>query len=501
MTKPHRPIGYEWLRTQYQIESLPHYRTSSIIEHGGAKTIREGGKEHHLLPSQYDPGPSLGGQLEFALKHEGLNLEMLAALFERESLERITEVVNEKPLGQYRRRIWYLYEFLTGERLPLPDLRQGNYVPLADPDRYVVSRTPRRSSRHRINVNLLGGRGFIPAIRKTEALQQAQARKYDELARRTIRDIPPEVLARAVSYLYTKETKSSFQIEHEEPDVQRISRFVKLLRDAERKSFAEKGALIELQSAIVDPRFAASDYRSVQSYVGATHAFGREEIHYVCPKPEDVPSLMEGLIAAFEQMSDEGIDPVLCAAVLSFGFVFIHPFDDGNGRIHRFLIHNVLARTGYAPSGVIFPVSASMLQQMREYDEILESFSVPLQSLVNYSLNENGEMSVDGSTDRHYRYMDFTAICEKLYKFVEDTVMRQLPQELAFLRRYDAAKRAIRRIVDLPDQLLDLFVKGCAQNHGRLSSKKRESHFKMLSDEEIRRAESAIAEVVDELGT
>jgi hypothetical protein len=31
-------------------------------------------------------------------------------------------------------------------------------------------------------------------------------------------------------------------------------------------------------------------------------------------------------------------------ALLGFGFMFVHPFEDGNGRIHRFLIHHCLAK-------------------------------------------------------------------------------------------------------------------------------------------------------------
>ena len=58
-------------------------------------------------------------------------------------------------------------------------------------------------------------------------------------------------------------------------------------------------------------------------------------------------------------------DPVVAAAVSSFAFVFIHPFEDGNGRIHRFLIHHVLSRRGYSPPGVIFPVSAAILRDRR----------------------------------------------------------------------------------------------------------------------------------------
>ncbi|WP_434725632.1 Fic family protein [Mesorhizobium sp. RIZ17] len=39
----------------------------------------------------------------------------------------------------------------------------------------------------------------------------------------------------------------------------------------------------------------------------------------------------------------QNLDAVVAAAIFAFGFVYIHPFEDGNGRIHRYLIHHVLA--------------------------------------------------------------------------------------------------------------------------------------------------------------
>jgi Fic family protein len=36
-------------------------------------------------------------------------------------------------------------------------------------------------------------------------------------------------------------------------------------------------------------------------------------------------------------------------------FVYIHPFDDGNGRLHRYLIHHVLSRTRFTPAGLVLP--------------------------------------------------------------------------------------------------------------------------------------------------
>ena len=165
--------------------------------------------------------------------------------------------------------------------------------------------------------------------------------------------------------------------------------------------------MIELQNRIVDPRFRESDYRTNQNYVGETVAWQKERIHYACPKPEDLASLMEGLVAAHKQMEAGGVSAVGHAAAVAYGFVFLHPFEDGNGRIHRFLIHNILARRGFTPEGIMFPVSASMLKDLADYDASLEAFSRPLMALVEYSLDEEGRMTVrerHGTVVSLYRY-------------------------------------------------------------------------------------------------
>ena len=78
----------------------------------------------------------------------------------------------------------------------------------------------------------------------------------------------PELLKRALGYLYTKETKSSFEIEHIKPTSTRTERFVGLLQLAEQEDFCKKTQLIELQNRIVDPRFRDADYRLSQNYGG-----------------------------------------------------------------------------------------------------------------------------------------------------------------------------------------------------------------------------------------
>jgi hypothetical protein len=265
---------------------------------------------------------------------------------------------------------------------------------------------------------------------------------------------------------------------------------------AEKDDFVGKEALIELQRRIVEPRYVNEDYRSDQNYVGETMARGQENIHFVAPRPEDLDSLMSGLVLSHRRMEQSAIHPVIHAAAIAFGFVFIHPFDDGNGRIHRFLIHNILARRKFTPSGFIFPVSAAMLNDMAAYDAALESFSKPLLPLVDYTLDENGKMQVRNRTGTHYRYPDMTRTAEALFSFVRTTIEKDMVEELDFLKNYEKARRGIRQVVDMPDRRIDLFIRLCLQNSGVLSQKKRTAHFAELSDDEIDKMQRAVASLI-----
>jgi Fic family protein len=68
----------------------------------------------------------------------------------------------------------------------------------------------------------------------------------------------------------------------------------------------------------------------------------------------------------FSESRRANIDEVALPAAVAFGFVYIHPFLDGNGRLHRFLIHHVLAQKKFTPPGVILPVSAAILRRQNQ---------------------------------------------------------------------------------------------------------------------------------------
>ena len=113
-------------------------------------------------------------------------------------------------------------------------------------------------------------------------------------------------------------------------------------------------------------------------------------------------------------------------------------------------------------------------------------------ALVEYSLDEEGRMTVHNDTAIWYRYIDMTPQAEALFRFIEQTIDKELATELAFLANYDKTKKAIQEIVDMPDRKIDLFIRFCLQNNGRLSAQKRASHFDFLSEDEIARMEQGV---------
>jgi hypothetical protein len=189
------------------------------------------------------------------------------------------------------------------------------------------------------------------------------------------------------------------------------------------------------------------------------------------------------------------LDPVIAAAIVAFGFVYIHPFEDGNGRIHRYLIHHVLSERGFNPAGVVFPVSAAILERIDAYRMVLEDYSRRLLPVIAWTPTGDGNVEVTNDTDDFYRFFDATPHAEFLYACVRKTIEVDLPNEAAFLRRYDAFKTSVEGMIDMPDRTIDLLFRFLHQNGGHLSQRARDREFKELTDTEARNIETIYGDV------
>src|SRR2546430_2357619 len=471
---------------------LPAVRSEAV--QGARRTKISGASILEQYPLSYAP-TDLFGQLRFAMRYEPIDVGVLAAAFEKLTREEMEKWVRSEHIGKYVRRAWYLYEILSGKNLDVPDVPPTNNVLLLDPALHVT--TPGiRVRRQRVIDNLLGNRDYCPTIRRTETLNRAMARGLEAEAKKIVEDCDPIVLRRAVHYLFTKETKSSFAIEGEKPTSERTERFVRALAHAPEFDTSSKAAFVELQNAIVDARYAQKDWRTGQNYVSETGPGYVEVVHFVCPRPEDIPSLMDGWMRMVARIEKEQIDAVCASALTGFGFVFLHPFEDGNGRIHRFLINHSQAKLGYTPLGIVFPVSAVMLRDLSRYDKALNAFSGKISPFIEYRMDEAQRMTVLNETKNLYQYFDATAQAEYLYECVAETIEKDLREEIGFIQKYDRALDETKEIVDMPDKRASLLVRLIMQNKGRLTKNKRDM-FSEVTDEELARIEKAIARAVE----
>ena len=94
-------------------------------------------------------------------------------------------------------------------------------------------------------------------------------------ARSIVADYDPHVLARAINYLYTKETMSSYEIEREVPNALRAERFISLLRTAANRGDLDKNALL-----------ADREKLSPEQITAAGIQFCQDEQFFIRPKPE-----------------------------------------------------------------------------------------------------------------------------------------------------------------------------------------------------------------------
>jgi len=478
------PAGYSALIDAYGL-AVPLPLT--LFATGERHRIVEAGGWRILTP-RHAPAPTLDGHLTFALKYEGLDLAVLKRLFLAVGTEAIEALVRAKPTGGYARRLWFLYEWLTGDRLDLPDAAAGRYVPVVDPDRQWAP-DGENSPRHRVKDNLPGNPEFCPLAFRTPALERFVELDLRQRARAIIATVPRDLLARTAAFLLLKDSRSSYAIEGERPPQDRIQRWGRAIGEAGKQDL-DLDELLRLQRIVIgDARFVTLGLRSGGGFVGEHDRDTRMPLpEHISARPEDLRYLAAGMIA-FDHGPARTLDPVIAAAILAFGFAYVHPFEDGNGRIHRYLIHHVLARRGFNPPGVVFPISAAILERIDEYRRVLESCSQRLLPLVEWETTPTYNVRVLNDTGDFYRFFDATPHAEFLFACVRKTIEDDLPTEADFLRRHDHFRNRVTMIVDMPERTLDLLFRLLHQNGGRLSQRARSSEFEDLSDAETQRIE------------
>lgn len=467
----------------------PMSRLPVISQAGGRRESQVvDGLRLETFPEVMRPEGSLVGHLQFHLRHEVPHLEFLARLFAAVGPQEVQQWVHREPTGQYARRAAFLYEWLSGQLLQVPERLGGNYAPAID-DQKLVAASPDKVvkvPRWRINDNLPGTRHFCPSVVKTDALLAAAQLDVTQLLGDLTAEFGEDLLLRAAAWMTLRESKASFEIEGEASRTTRIQRFADVMarRTGQGALPLDDATLAVLQQEILGEATTLTRLGVRQSpvFVGETVRY-QEIVHYVAPPADELADMLEGLRVFLARTA--GQSPVMRSAAAAFGFVYIHPMADGNGRVHRFLINDILRRDGAVPEPVILPISTVItddIGERRAYDRVLDQVSKPLMSHLREAVDLTGQRVSypDGVVSNFvcrdmdqglplWRYPGLTPHVIFMSNVILRTVTEQMREESRYLRSHARARLAIKEIVEMPDQQADRMLRSIEQNKGQLS--------------------------------
>lgn len=489
-----RLAGWSALATELGIAAPVRNPTAISDQHVSGSSREENG--WRVFDARYRTGEGLVDHLAFALRHESLDLLILKKVFDLAPQAEFERFVRESPTGIAPRRVWFLYEAMTGRTLDVQDAPLARAVDVLDSERYFTG-VARPSKRHRVNDNLLGSGSFCPIIRKTESLVEFTALDLSAKARETIGRTGAHLVSRAASFLLLADSRASFEIEGERPPRTRLERWGRAVLQAGKNRLTLDEVLRLQRLLIEDNRFVQPGLRTDGVFLGERDHNGDPWPEFIGARPADLPDLMAGLLQANDRMRADGVDAVLKAAATAFGFVYIHPFQDGNGRMHRCLIHHVLAERGFTPPGMVFPVSSVMLDRIDDYRATLQAHSAPLMPSIEWRPTPDRNVDVLNDTADLYRYFDCTEQAEFLYSCVRRTVETDLPREIEYLRRHEDAMRRVMDAVEMPDRLAGNLILYIRQNNGTLSKRRREGEFRELRDDETALIEGIVRDAFE----
>ncbi|RKX41920.1 MAG: cell filamentation protein Fic [Verrucomicrobia bacterium] len=485
-------IGWAAMVHALPIESPVRHPSCVSEKHIKRSNRKEG--NWTVFDKRYGGEDDLENHLTFALRHETIDLLILKRAFEAVPQSLVENFVHTTPTGNLARRVWFLYEFLTKRTLDLPDAT-GNFaaVDLLPAKDYFTGKA-RLSKRHRVRNNLLGNTRFCPIIRRTKTLEDFVGLNLSDQAKEMVGKVGAHLTARAASFMLLADSRASFEIEGERPPRNRLERWGRAVAQAGRNPLSLE-EIVRLHSILIeDRRFIEVGLRPDGIFLGERDAQNNPLPEFIGARHGDLDDLIKGMIAANDRMGSEALDPVLQAAAIAFGFVYIHPLQDGNGRLHRYLFHHVLAERKFTPPGMVFPVSSVIFDRIEDYKDTLQKHSGPLMEFIEWRGTASCNVEVLNGTSDLYRYFDCTDAAEFLYGCVQHTVEIDLPREIDYLKRNDEALRRIADLVEMPDRLTQNLVMFIRQNDGVLPKRRREKEFEALTDEETTALETIVRE-------
>jgi hypothetical protein len=128
-----RYLGHQHLIDAYSLAARPLTRSAQVDSSIKGRSIHtQGNKEILVFEPVYAPMSTLSGHLQFALRYEGENLEVLALLFQRSGQEQIQAWLIENPESKCARRAGFFYEWLKRRSLTVKVSAKARYVDALD---------------------------------------------------------------------------------------------------------------------------------------------------------------------------------------------------------------------------------------------------------------------------------------------------------------------------------------------------------------------------------
>jgi Fic family protein len=125
-----------------------------------------------------------------------------------------------------------------------------------------------------------------------------------------------------------------------------------------RKFRVTEKDIIRMHRMLVKDMEIETGYKKIPNYL-----LGRK---VKTTPPESVEKEMKGLIDWY--YSEKNMYPIKKAALFHGKFERIHPFDDGNGRVGRFLLNIMLVNAGYAPLIIRKSQRVAYLNALEDFD-------------------------------------------------------------------------------------------------------------------------------------
>ena len=435
----------------------------------------------------------------FALRYETIQIPILDQALRLVSADDVLAGLARQPQAGYLRRAAYLWEKANDTVLNLPqESTGGNYLYIFDPTVYYTGQDWERSQKYRVVFNGIGPYEYCPIVKRDQGLEAAGSDILTRLNEWAKDPQNAELLDRVMSWAYLSETRDSFAIENEVPTPDKEQAFLQAMAHLQDRTPLSEEYLVQLQNMVIShPLKAEFQFRHDQNWL-QRGGRGAASVRYVPPAPDTMLKLMDGFMRMSNATDD--VPPLVKAALVSFGFVFLHPFMDGNGRISRLLAHHTLNLKGVLPdvkgSPAILPLSVAMKKSEKGYLAALESFSQSARALWQVTHISDSDFIFDfKSSPLVYAHWSAQKAAEFVTTCAGEALAQSLIEEAEFLEGYDRAFDTINNQFDLANKTINLLIQWIHQNGCRMPERRKKApELILLKPSQINEIEKIVAE-------